>query len=155
MRIAVRRSLAIGLVVVTMTGCATVSHGPMQRIHVDSDPPATVYTRECGPGSTKRAETPAVVWVSRRAERCALTFEVEGYEPQTRLLRRTVSERTLHNIEAADDLCEFSDCRDLSDWFAVTMAAAILVGAGVGIDAATGAMFRQEPSEVVVRLRER
>ena len=149
----IRRTLAAALTV-AMTGCATVTHGPMQRIYVNSEPQATVRTHDCGVGSTKRMQTPGVVWVSRRADRCAFTFEAPGYQTETRYLSRMVNEKVVDNVELADDLCGGIECNSLSDYLGVAMVGLIFIGAGVGIDAATGALFRQEPSDVIVRLKE-
>jgi len=56
-----------------------------------------------------------------------------------------VSDDTFENVRVADDFCDgdFFDCIFLGGFFA---------GAGFGIDAATGAMFRQEPADVYVEL---
>src|SRR5215212_10069845 len=88
-----RRSLLIllALLALNLAACATMQHGPVQRISVESDPPdAVVYTDQCGPGSTKEARTPGVVWVSRRAERCTLTIVAPGYESETVVLTRAI-----------------------------------------------------------------
>ncbi len=119
--------------------CATVQHGSVQRIPVDSEPAgAMVYTEECGPGSTTEARTPGVSWVSRRAERCALTFTAPGYELERVFLTREIAKEFLDNIDFLD-----------ADSFFI---GGFLTGAGFGIDALTGALFEQHPNDVFVEL---
>ena len=148
-------AILAGLFVIAFMRCATIDHGAVQRIQVDSDPLATVRTKHCGPGSTKVAETPGVVWVSRRAKRCTLTFTAPGFEPQTVRLARAVSKKTFDNVHFAD-LCdgEALDCWNTSDFFLALFLGGFLAGTGFGIDAATGAMFEQQPSHVDVELVE-
>jgi hypothetical protein len=122
-----------------LAACATVQHGPVQRIAVDSEPAgAVVYTEDCGPGSTKEVRTPGVVWVSRRAERCALTITAPGYELQRVELTRAIADEFLENIDFLD-----------ADSFFIT---GFLAGAGFGVDAITGALFEQQPNDVFVSL---
>ena len=144
------------LVVLAFARCATLDHGPMQRIHVDSDPfPATVKTSRCGPGSTKETQTAGVVWVSRRAKRCTLTFSAPGFEPQSVTLRRGISDKVRENAQRMDDFCDGGlDCRNLSDLVAALFLGGMFAGTGFGVDAATGAMYQQEPSTVWVELAE-
>jgi hypothetical protein len=139
------RKLLPALLVIASARCATIDHGPLQRIHVESNPPAHVKTTECGAGSTRAAKSPGVVWVNRRATRCALMFAAPGFDPETVSLHREMSDDTFENVRVADDFCDgdFFDCIFLGGFFA---------GAGFGIDAATGAMFRQEPADVYVEL---
>jgi hypothetical protein len=132
-----------------LAACATVQHGPVQRIHVDSEPSeAVVRTEKCGPGSTKEVRTPGVVWVSRRADRCTLTFSAEGYESERVELTRAVAEEFLDNVEwfgvCGDDLV---DC-DV-EWL---FLGSFLAGTGFGVDAITGALFEQQPNDVLVTL---
>ncbi|HVS33530.1 MAG TPA: hypothetical protein VMS98_18995 [Thermoanaerobaculia bacterium] len=143
------------LLALTFAACATVDHGPMQRIRVDSQPAgANVTTIDCGPGSTKKARTPAVVWVNRRASRCAITFSAIGYESETFRLQRRISDATSENIRFLDGLCteEALDCNSASDWFGVILISAAVSGTGIGVDALSGAMFEQEPNEIVANL---
>jgi len=129
-----------------LAACATVQHGPVQRIAVDSEPAgAVVYTEDCGPGSTKEVRTPGVIWVSRRAERCALTFTAPGYELERVELTRAIAEEYLENLDLLD-LCADATC---DDFFFI---GGFLAGAGFGVDALTGALFEQQPNDVFVSL---
>lgn len=146
-----RRSIAI-LMTLALTACATVQHGPVQRIAVDSEPQgALVRTSLCGPGSTKEVRTPGIVWVSRRAERCTLTFSEHDYYPEQVTLQRELSEEFFENADAAAALC-CDGPGDWSDWF---FLGAFFAGTGFAVDTATGAMFEQHPHDVFVHLQPR
>jgi hypothetical protein len=149
-----RKLLLIGCVV-AFARCATVHHGPMQRVRVDSDPSgATVTTKDCGAGATKVARTDAVVWVNRRATHCTLTVSAAGFDSQTIELHREVSPRTAGNADAIRGMCygDALNCRSFGDLLAAVFFGGIIGGAGVGVDAATGAMFEQQPNELHVEL---
>lgn len=143
------RLLLIAASTLAFAACATVHHGPMQKIAVDSEPAgAVVETEKCGPASTKETTTPGVVWVSRRAERCKLTFYAPDHEPRSVTLHRKMAEEFFGNVAFADAVCSGGDCIDL-DFFVL---ATLFTGTGMAVDATTGALFQQEPSEVFVEL---
>ena len=143
-----KRIVAV-VVMFTLTACATVQHGPVQRIHVDSEPQgAVVRTADCGPGSTKEAVTPAVVWVSRRAERCALRFTSQGHYAETVMLTRKVADEFLENLDIAAEIC----CEGSGDFLGWLFVGGLFAGTGFAVDGATGAMYEQQPSEVFVEL---
>ncbi|HYC90513.1 MAG TPA: hypothetical protein VEO54_14955 [Thermoanaerobaculia bacterium] len=139
------RPLVAALLLLTLTACATVQHGPVQRIVVDSDPQdALVRTSECGPGATKEVRTPGVVWVSRRAERCTLTFLKRDHYTERVTLERKVAEEYFENAGVAAEMC----CD--GDWLGWLVLGGLFAGTGFALDTATGAMFEQDPSEVFV-----
>lgn len=144
-----KRGLLIAVLALNLAACATVQHGPMQRIYVESDPPeARVQTEKCGPGSTKTAQTPGVVWVNRRAEKCTLTISAPQYEPATVVLQRAIADEFLENLELVDATCGAGDCYD----FGFFLFGGLLAGTGFGVDSVTGAMFEQRPNQVWVEL---
>lgn len=141
--------LLIASATLAFAACATVQHGPMQKIAVESEPAgAVVQTDQCGPGSTKEAATPAVVWVSRRAERCTLTFLARGYETERVTLRRALADEFFENAALADIACSSGDCIDLDFLFLATL----FTGTGMVVDTATGALFEQRPNAVFVEM---
>jgi hypothetical protein len=145
------------LLALVFTGCATIQHGPMQRIRVDSEPvAATIRTHDCGPGSTKAARTAGIVWVNRRATRCALTISAPGFEPQTVRLQRVLSHEARDNARIFAELCDGDalDCNSFSDVVAAVFLGGIFAGTGFGVDAATGAMVALEPNDIHVTLVE-
>lgn len=141
-----KRALILAILALNLAACATVQHGPVQRIPVDSEPAgAVVYTEDCGPGSTKEATTPGVIWVSRRAERCALIFTAPGYDLERVVLTREIAEEFIENLDLLD-ICADATC---NDFFFI---GGFLAGAGFGVDALTGALFEQQPHDVFVSL---
>jgi hypothetical protein len=143
-----KRTLVLAALALTLGACATVQHGPLQRIHVDSEPSgAKVRTALCGPGATKEVRTPGAVWVNRRAERCTLTFTADGYIGKRVVLTRVLSEEFLQNAEALD-VCLELDC-DQGEWF---LLGGLIAGTGFGVDAITGALYQQQPSDLYVNL---
>ncbi len=142
-----KRLFLLAILALTLAACATVQHGPVQGINVDSEPTgAKVRTDLCGPGATKEVYTPGVVWVSRRAERCTLTFTADGYIGKRVVLTRALSPEFLENAEAID-VCGGGDCD--ATWFIVS---SLVAGAGFGVDAISGALYEQQPGEVFVTL---
>lgn len=145
-----KRALLAALVAASCVACATVQHGPMQRIRVDSDPSAaTVRTEKCGPGSTKKTDTPGVVWVNRRAERCTLVFSAPGYAPARVTLARAIAPDFYQNTEIAAAVCDGGFCED---WPEFLLLGGIFAGTGFGVDAITGALYELHPNDVFVEL---
>jgi hypothetical protein len=144
----VMKRVVLALLALSLAACATVQHGPVQRIQVDSEPSdVTVRTELCGPGATREVRTPGVVWVSRRAERCTLTFTADGYVGKRVVLTRAIAPEFLENVNAME-ICTNLDCDD-GGWF---LLGGLVAGAGFGVDALSGALFEQQPSEVFVSL---
>jgi hypothetical protein len=140
-----RRILNLPLLLLMLTGCATATQGPLQRIHIDSDPQgATIRAKQCGV-SIGAMETPATLLVSRRATRCEISLHRSNYEPVSVLLSRKWSERMEGNysremeINSADDLA-------LAAFVAMGMAGGFLV------DVVMGATYELDPSRVFVEL---
>lgn len=141
------KPLLAALVAIALTGCATVQHGPVQRIDVDSEPrDAVVRTSDCGPGSTKEVRTPGVVWVSRRAEHCTLRFSAPGFYAETVTLRREMAEEFLDNVNVIGEIGYWDDS------LTGLLLGGLFAGTGFAVDGATGAMFQQHPSAVVIEL---
>lgn len=142
-----RRAVA-AVLAMTLTACATIDHGPMQRVYVASDPPgAEVRLSKCGTIASKEATTPASVWVSRRADRCRVTFHLGGHEPREyALTRRVALDRSL----VFTDLCNDTLCDSLGDVAVMITASLALAAVGLSIDAVSGALFEQEPAELFV-----
>jgi hypothetical protein len=143
------KRLLAAAIAIALTGCATVQHGPVQKIHVDSEPQdAVVRTEDCGVTSTKEVRTPGVVWVSRRADKCTLRFSAPGYYTETVALHREVADEFLQNVDIVGEMC----CWDTDSSLTGLLLGGLFAGTGFAVDGATGAMFRQEPSAVLIEL---
>jgi hypothetical protein len=128
-----------------LTGCATATQGPLQRIQIDSDPQgATIRAKQCGV-SIGAMETPATLLVSRRATRCEISLHRSDYEPVTVLLSRKLSERVAANYELEMEINSGGDV-------ALAALAAVGMAGGFLVDVATGARYELEPSRVFVEL---
>ncbi|HEY0371311.1 MAG TPA: hypothetical protein VGD79_04890 [Thermoanaerobaculia bacterium] len=137
----------LSLLALTLAACATVQHGPVQRISVESDPPdAVVKTDHCGPGSTRETRTPGAVWVSRRAERCTITVTADGYVGKRIALSRVIAPEFLENLDA------LQVCGPECDEPAFFFLGGFFAGAGIGVDAISGALFELQPDAVSVTL---
>ena len=148
--------LLFSLMSVVFMHCATVGNGPMQRVHVESDPPAAIHTSACGLWSTKAAETPATIWVNRRATQCRLHLEAAGYEPQTIRLVRRMSRRVNDYPASLQWWCrpEGANCNSLSDLMVTSVLTAVFFVPGLAVDFATGSIFELNPSLARVRLQQ-
>jgi hypothetical protein len=140
-----RRILNLPLLLLMLTGCATATQGPLQRIQIDSDPQgATIRAKQCGV-SIGSMQTPATVLVSRRATRCEITLHRSDYEPVSVLLSRKLSKRVEGDYEMEMEINSGAD---------VALAALMAVGMAGGflVDVATGARYELDPSRVFVEL---
>jgi hypothetical protein len=144
--------IGITLLLLALTGCATTTQGPLQRIEIESDPSgAAVDAIRCGV-SIGALETPTTIMVSRRAKRCLISISHSGYYTAVVPLERVISDRLDGNFDAMG----IADCDDCGRPFVESMALAVvgLAGAlaGVVVDAASGAMYELQPSSFFVEL---
>jgi hypothetical protein len=131
--------------------CATMSNGPVQRVHVDSNPSAaTVETSECGPGSTESATTPASISVSRRATRCQFVFKKPGYHDRTVNLTRRLSRDVDGRPKVLGLWC--AECGS-AEMILMSYAYVMLLVPSLAVDFATGSMYELAPPRNVVDLR--
>ncbi|HUR82582.1 MAG TPA: hypothetical protein VM733_17595 [Thermoanaerobaculia bacterium] len=143
------KKLLAFLLMFTLTACATVQHGPVQRIAVDSEPQgAVVRTAHCGPGATKEVRTPGELWVSRRAEHCTLTFTARDHYAEQVTLHREMAPEFFENADAAAVVLDEGP----GEWLPWFVFGTVLAGTGFAVDTATGALFEQHPREVFVNL---
>src|SRR5687767_12357504 len=138
------RTLLLILCALTMMACATLDHGPLQSIEVESDPSgASMQLSGCG-GSNKGRTTPATLWVSRRATRCQISLSKPGYDEAVIRLERKYAQPIPY---------EFDSQADSPAFFVAELAIfAAVVGTSELIDFASGAKYMQVPSFVQVQL---
>src|SRR6476619_7146744 len=137
-----RKLIAI-LGALVMTGCATVSNGPMQRVYIDSDPQgAAVRLERCGALATKTLVTPGVAWVSRRATQCRVTLGMPNAAEQKLRLSRHVSRSMKRYATTADVLSDVAfSGNGFDDLAAAGFIATILFVPSFAVDAISGSMF--------------
>jgi len=139
------RHLILALTLLVMTArCATVQQGPLQRIHVDSEPAGAAVKKEAGCGGPRMepTRTPVTVWVSRRATTCRLSVWRPGYNREFVTLTRKVSDAVDGNLEPLN----------LAETLDEGLFLGLFSAAGLGIDALSGAMWEQVPSRLFVTL---
>lgn len=139
------RNALILAAAVFVTGCATVSHGPMQRIRIDADiPDATISAERCG-ARTAIAKAPATIMVSRRATRCSIRAYAPGQPGQVvHLQRRTANAGD--TLEVAGVVLDTADSLGELGIGLLWALPAMLVSSTV--DYAAGSIYAQEPSEI-------
>lgn len=144
--------IGITLLLLALTGCATTTQGPLQRIEIESDPPgAAVDAIRCGVG-IGALETPTIIMVSRRAKRCLISISHSGYYTAVVPLERVISDRLGENFDAMG-IANCDDCdRHFVDWMALAVVGLAGALTGVMVDAASGAMYELQPSSFFVEL---
>jgi hypothetical protein len=137
-------------------GCATIFHGPMQRIEVVTDPPGATAV-----AAGASVTTPGFLLLRRDADDLEIRVEKEGYVSKTVRLARRVSGLVWANLGwaglgAAIGATQQPLFKRASDspgdaWVVGGVGAAAF---GFGVDYVTGAAYRLEPVTVVVKLDE-
>ncbi|HXI11607.1 MAG TPA: hypothetical protein VNM92_03045 [Thermoanaerobaculia bacterium] len=160
------RWLVLALMALVGTGCATVRNGRYQAIDVRSEPSGAAISVRCADSPEVAAVTPATVRLSRRAKPCAVTLASSGYETLTIPFDRRVSRLFWRNLIwspvfglaglLGTDSCDgtgFGPCFSPGEVAAVAFVIGLIpAGIGMGIDAATGAMYEKIPADVNVTL---
>lgn len=142
-----------------LSGCATVFHGPRQKVQIFTEPEGASATVE---GQT--VTTPGVLVLSRKARNVEIRIEKEGYTPRTFVLSRGTSKAVWWNFvgiaggATAGALIGDATSNktgwfgDPNAWDGALLGALAGPAAGFGLDYATGAAYRLEPARVVVKL---
>jgi hypothetical protein len=144
--------IGTALLLLALTGCATTTQGPLQRIEIESDPSgAAVDATRCGV-SIGALETPTTIMVSRRAKTCLISISHSGYFTSNVPLERVISDRLGDNFEAMG-IANCDDCgRPFGEWMALVVVGLAGALTGVAVDAASGAMYELQPSRIFVEL---
>lgn len=74
-----------------LTACGTIANGGSQKIPVMSTPVGASVVSDCGRGPKEHGETPVVVKVSRKADRCIITLKKDGFAEESIVLTRRIS----------------------------------------------------------------
>ena len=76
---------------VLLNACATVAHGKYQGVSVISQPAGADVMTDCGKGAQSAGQTPVVVKLDRKADRCVITMKKDGYEDSSMIVTRRLS----------------------------------------------------------------
>jgi len=74
-----------------LNSCASIAHGKSQEIPVISQPAGADVVADCGKGAKSAGQTPVVVKLDRKADRCVITLKKDGYEESTTIIKRRLS----------------------------------------------------------------
>jgi hypothetical protein len=154
-------SLAAASSFLALTGCASIVHGPNQKILVETNPPGAIAS-----ALGKSVVTPGTLVMPRKTEEARIRIEKEGYETLVVPLVRKDSAALWLNMVAlpagiyAGGAIGYEKDKESHEWLAVenTIAGAAIGGVAVpfalmGTDMATGAAYKLVPSHVIVDLK--
>lgn len=163
-----RRLLAVVTALATLR-CGTIVHGSTQILPVNSDPSGAVARLTCADGTAGEATTPGSLLLRRNAEACTLTVSKSGYQTETVALHRGKSSVMIGNIGTSAIGAVTGIIVGVLAGAAVSngnlfsggsaLDAGAIIGGVIGvltpgwIDARTGAMYRQDPPRVDVKLK--
>ena len=153
------------VLVMALTGCATVINDQRETISVRSDPAGAVVTVDCGSAPMYGGMTPASIIIERTADPCAFTIAKDGFGEQRVELTRKTSGAMRGNKAAGIIAGSLLYVVGLiatydSNWIDPFDAAqggweigsALGEAPGNAIDRKTGAAYKHSPSKVFVRL---
>jgi hypothetical protein len=144
----VRQPIAV-LLLLLATACATVQRGPMQRVHIETEPAgATVELIDCGVVDEERL-TPVTAMIPRRVKRCSLLIHKDGYESARVFLERQRAEDPYDEV-IFEEMC--GDCNSLTDLLVAGAIGGVLYGISNGVDALAGSNYHLEPRHVQIAL---
>ena len=151
-----RRNAAVLVILMQLTGCATVAHRSGEPIDVRSDPAGTAAVIECRDGIRVAGETPARLVIPRKATGCVLSLANEGMQSRAIPLRRRISGKFWAEfwIGAPAALIAASTDGGLEEIGVVVVFGSVGVIALIGalVDAASGRLWAHEPDKVNVKL---
>ncbi|MEO8382070.1 MAG: hypothetical protein ABI779_20585 [Acidobacteriota bacterium] len=132
-------------------GCATLHNGRHQEISVVSDPAGANVEIRCGK-TQPVAVTPTTVRLPRRVEQCSLILTRPGFQSETVVLTTGPSRWFWANFGALIVGGGSGATRHSDQAFIDFLLGAFFGGAGIGIDALTGAMWELEPAKIERKL---
>ena len=146
-----KRFAAIAILI--STGCATVNHGPIDRVPVSTDPAGAEVAVECGRASRGPFTTPVVLVLSPKADDCRIHLTKAGYHAQTIEFQSYPRQSVWWNLlpSALGVLSLVAQADEASGLEAA--GGAILSGVGFAIDGRNGSMWTLEPKGVDVKLQ--
>ena len=142
------------IVLLFLTGCATITRGPHETIRVDSKPGGANASIKCDGGVDVSGTTPAKLVIPRRADHCMVTV-TDGTRTKQRALDRGPGGMYWANFGmlgavSVGALISWGSDDDT----AVNAGAAISAAGALGflVDWATGSMYDRDVHDVVIDL---
>ena len=148
----------------TLSACATISHGPMETITVDSKPSGAAASIHCDGGVNVSGITPARLVIPRKADNCVVEVS-QGDRKKTVALEQGISGRYWMNFAGAVGFGLFGTIAfsNTDSFFGpsnhnadqaanAALASGILGGVGFIVDSLSGSMHDHNPHEVIVDL---
>ena len=149
--------LIAGAVILGLSaGCASVAHGPLERIDAISEPSGANVAITCNGQRAAAGVTPTQMMIHRKLEGCVADFSKEGYLSGRTEMERGFSRSYWGNVALAGGfplslIAAFADggSESLAGGF---LAAAITGAAGLIVDRVNGAMY-DHPASLSIRLQ--
>ena len=95
-----RRPVLLALVLALASGCATITTGPDETIHVTSEPSGANVSMDCGSEKSEQI-TPARFVIARRTSDCTVTLHKAGFAMATAMIEQGVNRWTWGNLPIA------------------------------------------------------
>lgn len=112
-------------------GCGSIANTSSQKVPVVTNPAGATVISDCGLGPQEVGETPVVVKVSRKADRCIITVKKDGFDEESIILKRK-----------------------LSGWVWGNLFLPHVTVPGVLIDLYDGGAYRRTPEAIDLKLRQ-
>ena len=153
----------LGLSMLLLTACATITRGPMETIAVDSHPSGAAASITCDRGVHVTGTTPANLVIPRKAENCVVEVS-QGDRKKSVSIERGINGRYWTNFAGAVGLGFFGTIAFANTSFIggtnhkadqageAAVASGVLGGLGFIIDSIDGSMWDHNPSKVTIDL---
>ncbi|HET9426243.1 MAG TPA: hypothetical protein VFO55_12820 [Gemmatimonadaceae bacterium] len=138
-----------------LTACSTIRHGRFQEVRVESEPVGAAVAADCGNAPVSSGRTPVTLRLPRRASSCTITVSHDGFRPQTVTLASSLNRSFWGNLGPASAGAVAGMAQSSDQTFLSLVGGSAITGAGMGIDAMTGALWSWSPGVVNVRLTAR
>ena len=145
------KTMTLVAAVLLTPGCATLHNGRHQEISVVTDPAGATVEVRCGK-QQPAAVTPATIRLPRRVTQCSLLLTRPGFHSETVVFDSRPSGWVWGNFAAPIAGAASGTTRQSDRAFGDFLLGALLGGAGLGVDALTGAMWQLEPAKVERKL---
>lgn len=146
------------LLALRLNGCASVAHGPMERIAIDTNPGGADVKIVCSNQVVASGVTPTSLSIPRRGDPCEVALSKEGYESARVPLERGFSGRYWGNIGMAAAIPAgvvmlFGDNSDDDSLAPALFGVGVAGCIGLFLDRVNGSMYDHDPAHVSLQLQ--